>query len=157
MGEVKFKAVVSLVSMPHDVMKWKRFPRHWHFVRGTTGGRWFPSQGTSNASFVFFDISLNKKLNKQLIYRWFETPRCSLWRHCNAFVLRKITKNYVYDVIRSTANNLSLDLSWIPFCATHKTQTNDLIRTNYPPKQRLTSNDCWYARHIAKYLIEAIV
>ena len=27
--------------------------------------------------------SLNKRLSKQSIRRWFETPSCSLWRHCN--------------------------------------------------------------------------
>ena len=26
---------------------------------------------------------LNKRLNKQSWGRWFETPSCSLWRHCN--------------------------------------------------------------------------
>ena len=49
-----------------------------------TGG--FPSQRASNASFgVFFDVSLNKMLNKQSSCRRFETPGRSLWRHCNPF------------------------------------------------------------------------
>ena len=44
----------------------------------------FPSQRTSNAGFdAFFDIILNKRLNKQSIRQWFETSVCSLWRHCN--------------------------------------------------------------------------
>ena len=32
---------------------------------------------------VFFDLSLNKRLNKQSRSRWFETPSRSLWRQCN--------------------------------------------------------------------------
>ena len=32
---------------------------------------------------VSFDLRLNKRLSKQLICRWFETPSCSLWRHYN--------------------------------------------------------------------------
>ena len=36
----------------------------------------------SNTGFdVFFDISLNKRLNKQTRSRWFQTPSHSLWRH----------------------------------------------------------------------------
>ena len=32
---------------------------------------------------VFFDLCLNKQLNKQSWVWWLETPSCSLWRHCN--------------------------------------------------------------------------
>ena len=32
---------------------------------------------------VFFDVSLNKRLNKQSSRRRFEAPGCLLWRHCN--------------------------------------------------------------------------
>ena len=43
----------------------------------------FPSQRASNAGFdIFFDVSLNKRLNKQSSSRWFESAWCSLWRHC---------------------------------------------------------------------------
>ena len=44
----------------------------------------FPSQRPGTRSFdVFFDVRLNKRLSKQSIRRWFETPSSSLWRHCN--------------------------------------------------------------------------
>ena len=43
----------------------------------------FPSQRPVTRSFDFFDMHLNKRLSKQSICRWFETPSCSLWRHCN--------------------------------------------------------------------------
>ena len=32
---------------------------------------------------VFFDPSLNKRLSKQSIHPWFDTPSHSLWCHCN--------------------------------------------------------------------------
>ena len=45
----------------------------------------FPLQRASNSGFdVLFDVGLNKLLNKQPNRRWFETPRCLMWRHCNA-------------------------------------------------------------------------
>ena len=34
---------------------------------------------------VFFDLSLNKRLRKQLWGWWFETPPCPFWRHCNVY------------------------------------------------------------------------
>ena len=44
----------------------------------------FPSQRPVARSFdIFFDLCLNKQLNKQLRHRWFETPLCSLWCHHN--------------------------------------------------------------------------
>ena len=43
----------------------------------------FPSQRLVTRSFdVFFDLRLNKQLSKQSWGWWFETPSCSLWRHC---------------------------------------------------------------------------
>ena len=41
-----------------------------------------PAQRTVTQSFdVFFDLRLNKELNKQSWGWWFETPSCPLWRH----------------------------------------------------------------------------
>ena len=43
----------------------------------------FPSQRPVTPSFdVFFDLHLNKRVNKESIIWWFETPLCSFWRHC---------------------------------------------------------------------------
>ena len=48
-----------------------------------TGG--FASQRPMTHSFaVFLDLRPNKRLSKQSSCRWFETPSCWLWRHCNA-------------------------------------------------------------------------
>ena len=49
-----------------DVIKWKHFPRYWHFVREFTGPSEFPTQRPVTRSFdVFFDLRLNKRLSKQ--------------------------------------------------------------------------------------------
>ena len=47
----------------------------------------FPSQRPVTQNFdVLFDLRLNKRLNKQSIRRWFETPSHSLWRSCNIYI-----------------------------------------------------------------------
>ena len=32
---------------------------------------------------IIFDLRLNKRFSKPPRRRWFETPSCPLWRHCN--------------------------------------------------------------------------
>ena len=62
-------------------------------VTGLLGGEFnghgeFPAQRPATRSFdVFFDMRLNKRLSKQSWGWWFETPSCSLWRHCNVKVV----------------------------------------------------------------------
>ena len=47
-----------------------------------------PSQRPVTWNFeVFFDLCLNKQLNKQSWGWWFETPSRSLWRHCNVYIM----------------------------------------------------------------------
>ena len=60
-----------------DIIKWNGFRVTGPLWGESTG---FPSQRASNAG---FDVSLNKRLNKQTWRRWFETPSCPLLRHCN--------------------------------------------------------------------------
>ena len=44
------------------------------------------SQKDSNVGCnAFFDVRLNKLINKLWSRRWFKTPGCSMWRHCNGF------------------------------------------------------------------------
>ena len=46
----------------------------------------FPTQRPVTRSFdVFFDLSFNKRLSKQLRDWWFETLSHPLWRHCDDF------------------------------------------------------------------------
>ena len=65
-----------------DVIKWKHFPRYCPLCGEFTGK--FPSQKPVTRSFdMFFDLRLNKRLSNQRSGWSFETPLCSLWRHCN--------------------------------------------------------------------------
>ena len=71
---------------PHDdVIKWKHFPRNWWLalcagnspMNSPHKGQW------RRALMFFFDLRPIKRLSKQSWGWWFETPSCSLWRHCN--------------------------------------------------------------------------
>ena len=68
-----------------DVIKWKHFR-----VAGPLCGEFtgkFPSQRPVTRSFdVYFNLRPNKRLSKQSRRRWFESPSCSLWRHCNDYL-----------------------------------------------------------------------
>ena len=84
-----------------DVIKWKHFPRYWQFVRGIHRSPVnSPHKRPFTPSFnVFFDLSLNKRLNKQWWCWWFETLSRSLWRHCNGssgHVCKLLVVFYVY-------------------------------------------------------------
>ena len=46
-------------------------------------GEFPPQRPVTRGYDVFFDLCLNKRLSKQSSVWWFETPSCSLWRHCN--------------------------------------------------------------------------
>ena len=59
----------------HDeAIKWKHFPRYWHFVQGI----------------------LIKRLNKQSRRRWLDKSSRSLWRHCN--VHHNLKTNSIYNL-----------------------------------------------------------
>ena len=57
---------------------------------------------------MFFDLRLNKQLSKQWWGWWFETPSCSLWRHCNGWcfvqiaLIHFIRYYYILTVKRSS-------------------------------------------------------
>ena len=64
------------------------------FCREFTGHQWIPLTKPVTRSFdVFFDLRLDKRLSIQSRGWWFETPSCSLWRHCNA------NRCFIYKVI----------------------------------------------------------
>ena len=49
-----------------------------------TGHRWIlPTKASGAELWCFFDLRLNKRLSKQSIHRWFETPSRPLWPHCS--------------------------------------------------------------------------
>ena len=108
-----------------DVIKWKPFSALLALCVGNSPviGE-FPSQRPVARSFaVFFDMRLNKRLNRQSIRRWFETPLCPLWRHCN------INKSYKD-----------------PYCAAFCYGYVSTIRS--PQCQCSKPEECWWICHM---------
>ena len=76
-----------------EVWTWRRhqmetFSSHyWHFVWGIHRSPMdSPRKGPWRGALIFFfDLCMNTQLSKQPIRRWFETPSCASWRHCNEF------------------------------------------------------------------------
>ena len=62
-SDVMYNDVPEYTYSHDDVIKWKRFPRYWPFVRGIHRS---PAERPGTRSFdVFFDLRLNKRLSKQ--------------------------------------------------------------------------------------------
>ena len=59
---------------------------------------------------AFFDLRLNKQLNKQSWGWWFETLSCSLWRHCNVYIVewKVLCLDYNFTEICPTGNWFAL-------------------------------------------------
>ena len=75
-----------------------------------TGLRWIPRTKASDADlWCFLDLCLNKRLRKQSWGWWFETLSCSLWRHCNAFVLSTFSYSPITWIFCANRNNLKLE------------------------------------------------
>ena len=88
-----------------SIFLWKHFPRYWPegpLCGEFTGHRWVPRTKASDAElwcFLWF-CALNKLLSKQSWGWWFETPLCSLWGHCNVYVLNCSLRTNRYFVCR---------------------------------------------------------
>ena len=55
-----------------------------------------PHKPVTRSFDVFFDLRLNKRLNKQSWGWWFETLSRSLWRHCNGWYSTcSVTSHYL--------------------------------------------------------------
>ena len=116
----------------------------------------FPAQRPVTRSFdVFFDLRLNKRLSKQPYGWWFETPSCSLWRHCNdyPFLIPHVIEEesmihskfwsgihftFHYWSIMRTTPTLSCDF-WGCIFNTHEKQMWNLNRTKIFPANRAVS------------------
>ena len=83
------KHTVVYLSVHNEVIKWKHVPRYWPLVKGigrspVDSPRDSPHKGQWRRTLrFFFDVRQNKRLNNQSRRRWFETPSCWSWRHCN--------------------------------------------------------------------------
>ena len=80
------KGKESKSELHDDVIEWKHFLRYWIFVRGIH--RWpvdSHHKGHWRGALMFYLICAwtNGWANKPSRLRWFRTPSCSLWRHCN--------------------------------------------------------------------------
>ena len=97
-----------LISICDDIVKLKKFPRYWAFVRGN-----HRSQRPVTRSYdLFFDLRLNKRLSKQSRCRWFETPSCSLWCHRKDLQLILSTRNLFQLPHCPPCNLFGLSHSW---------------------------------------------
>ena len=105
-------------------------PRTVQLVKGEIGAKVnFPHKGQWRGSLMSSLIcALNKWLSKQWWGWWFETPSCSLWRHCN--VVRIPIKLYSYKMVICTNHSMILK----------NTITNWLFNSSWP------SNAIWHCR-----------
>ena len=67
----------------NDVIKWKYYPR---YCPSPVTGEFPWQRPVTRSCDVFFDLSLNKWLNKPSRRWWFETTSRPLWRHCNGIL-----------------------------------------------------------------------
>ena len=100
----------------------------WEGNPPVTGG--FPLQRPVTWSFdVFFDLCLNKRLNKQLARRWFETPLRPILRHCNG---DNSTNGMEIMALRCTSVPVIVLLTMKPIVKQHfrsRHTMNNIIRT----------------------------
>ena len=117
-----------------DVIKWKHFPRYWPFVRRIHRSPVnFPHKGQWCGALMFSLIcALNKRLSKQSRGWWFETPSCSLWRHCNvrcvlcgygrvylyrSVLLRWYHENYIDGLVQDCSVSSALAMEILQSCS----------------------------------------
>ena len=72
----------------------------------------FPTQRPVTRSFdVFFDLCLNKRLNKQRRRRWFGTPLRSLWRHIfkyySVLLLNQGWSRYSFNILHAAKRRIN--------------------------------------------------
>ena len=61
-------------------------------------GEFLPQRPVMPSFDNFLDLRLYKRLNKQLRCRWFDTPSCSLWRHCYDLIVFNHTLQIQYGL-----------------------------------------------------------
>ena len=84
-----------------DVIKWKRFPRNWSFVRGIHRSPVnSPHKGQWRGALMFSLICVWINDWKKQSWRWwFETLSRPLWRHCNdLFIVRLSAQSQCWEM-----------------------------------------------------------
>ena len=119
---VAIKTLPFVAFCSHDdVIKWKKIPYYWPFVRGIHRGPVnSPHKGQWRGALMFSLIcALNKRLTKQWWSWWFETPSCSLWRHCNVSKSVRLAY-YLLDCgsehMSQCNNTVYMASAWIVLC-----------------------------------------
>ena len=76
----------------------------------------FTAQRPLTRSFdIFFNLRLNKRLNKQSWDWWFETSSCPLWRRCNVCSSRLVCNHFLHlrtNQVHISRNVLSSVTVW---------------------------------------------
>ena len=72
----------GVVFAHDDAIKWKKHSAL--LALWAVTGEFPPPRPVTGSFDVFFDLRRDKRLSQQSRRRWFETPLCSLWLHCNA-------------------------------------------------------------------------
>ena len=101
------------------VITWKCFPCYWPFVRGIhLSPVDFPHNGPVLQSFdTLFDVSLNKLLNKQVNWWWFQM----LWHWCDITVMDLVSVMKPNGLMENCFQNwwqfnININVSfWIPW------------------------------------------
>ena len=88
-----------LLALYDDVIRWEHVPCYWPFVRGIHRSLVnSPPKGQWCGALMFSLIcAWIKRLSKQSWGWWFETPSCSLWRHCNERISSDLNKTTGYQ------------------------------------------------------------
>ena len=113
----------------------------------------FPTQRPVTRRFdVFFDLRLNKRLSKQSWHWWFETPSCSLWRHCNGMNQPAPLwwlRMHWHQIDSQTSSTTMLTPLW-PWCH----MKNILLNWNrvFVTKQTMFQG-CWQVGNASIYLL----
>ena len=111
--------------------------------RESTRQRCIPLPKASEAElWCFLRLRLNKRLSKQSRRRWFETPSCSIWRHCNSSEMPAVRKVMQFHFVCVFAlpyravllgSLSSWDIIWlIDWCrsSTHRVLYNTQLRND---------------------------
>ena len=75
----------------------------------------------------FFDLCLIERLSKQSWGWWFETPSCSLWRHCNGSAQVSVRTN---DISHGTTTGIVSpvnDILLMKFYKKHSLEFQDIV------------------------------
>ena len=128
------------------------FPRYLPFVwgihRSTVNS---PHKGQRSFD-AFFDPHLNKRLSKQTRRRWFETPSCSLWRHCNGLE-QCCGVTFITPPICYLINDAGFCMDWNMSIATLRMNNVNIATLNKPWQCPSSLLNLWMNCMPPKYIL----